>query len=58
MTYDTEYHWVACVRNLTRPLEQEVPPAVHFQTYTLGGRMKVQHKPIHKLKTDGQKTCW
>jgi hypothetical protein len=43
------------VCELTRPLEQEVPPAVHFQTYTLGGEMKAQHKPIRKLKTNGQK---
>jgi len=36
------------------PLEQEVPPAVRFQTYTPGGGMKVQDKPIGRLKTNKQ----
>jgi len=36
------------------PLEQEVPPAARFQTYTPGGGMKVQDKPIGRLKTNKQ----
>ena len=36
------------------PLEQEVPPAVRFQTYTPGGGMKVQDKSIGRLKTNKQ----
>jgi hypothetical protein len=41
------------VQEITPP-EQEVPPVVHFQTCTPGGGMKVQHKPIGKLKTSKQ----